>query len=283
MSDPTAHRAAIAAGARDGAAFRLMLPREAMRGASGERLGLAAGSSLDFHDYREYQPGDDLRRLDWSAYARSDKQIVKLFREEVSPKLEIILDCSRSMDPQDSPKAAAALRLAAALAAAAGNSRCACAVWLAGEQLALMPGSSDPPETWETPRFDARALPEFAAAAFRSNSIRVLISDLLWPAAPAPLLRSLANRAASFAALQALSAEEENPAPSGAARLEDAETGAELDIVVDESACRAYRAALRAHREEWSRACRAAGALFLPLSAENPSLMPLVAAGLLEP
>ena len=37
------------------------------------------GESMEFMDHREYQPGDDLRRLDWAAYARSDKMIVKLY------------------------------------------------------------------------------------------------------------------------------------------------------------------------------------------------------------
>ena len=40
-----------------GSAFRLSLPREAMRGLGGARAGAAAGSSLDFLDFREYHPG----------------------------------------------------------------------------------------------------------------------------------------------------------------------------------------------------------------------------------
>ena len=75
-----------------GSAFRLALPREAMRGLGGARAGAAAGSSLDFLDFREYHPGDDLRRLDWSVYARTDREVVKLYREEVFPRLDVVLD-----------------------------------------------------------------------------------------------------------------------------------------------------------------------------------------------
>ena len=54
-------RAAAREGERAGARYRLLVPREAMRGGVGSRLGVLAGSSVDFKDYRAYEPGDDLR------------------------------------------------------------------------------------------------------------------------------------------------------------------------------------------------------------------------------
>ena len=99
------HRPDFLSGIALGAAFRLALPREAMRGLGGARAGAAAGSSLDFLDFREYHPGDDLRRLDWSVYARTDREVVKLYREEVFPRLDIVLDSSRSMDLPGTAKA----------------------------------------------------------------------------------------------------------------------------------------------------------------------------------
>src|ERR1700744_6038680 len=67
------------------------------RGSSGVWQGRAHGSSIDFQDHRMYAPGDDPRHLDWAAYARTDHYTMKLFREEVSPRLDIALDASRSM------------------------------------------------------------------------------------------------------------------------------------------------------------------------------------------
>ena len=55
------------------------------------------GSSLEFQEYREYTPGDDIRHLDWAAYGRSDTLMVRLYREEISPRTEILCDASRSM------------------------------------------------------------------------------------------------------------------------------------------------------------------------------------------
>src|SRR5215470_14947673 len=79
------------------AAFRLALPRMPAGGRLGERLGTNAGSSLEFQDYRQYAPGDDLRHVDWAAYARSEILTVRLYREEVAPRIDVVMDNSRSM------------------------------------------------------------------------------------------------------------------------------------------------------------------------------------------
>ena len=86
---PEVHRVA--------AAFRLAMPRTPVGGRLGERLGSGTGSSLEFQDYRQYAMGDDLRHVDWSAYARSEVLTVRLYREEVAPRIDLVLDLSRSM------------------------------------------------------------------------------------------------------------------------------------------------------------------------------------------
>jgi uncharacterized protein (DUF58 family) len=55
------------------------------------------GYSAEFSDYRDYQPGDDLRRLDWRFYARADKLCIKRFEQETNLHFHIILDTSASM------------------------------------------------------------------------------------------------------------------------------------------------------------------------------------------
>ncbi len=57
----------------------LQIPQVAASGLTGSRAGRRTGSSIDFQDYREYQPGDDLRFIDWGIYARnrpSDRETV---------------------------------------------------------------------------------------------------------------------------------------------------------------------------------------------------------------
>src|SRR3954471_2558501 len=102
------------------AAIRLALPRTPIGGRVGERLGSGTGSSLEFQDYRSYAPGDDLRHVDWAAYARSELLAVRLYREEVAPCVDLVLDTSRSMAVSEG-KLRAYGELAALLACASSS------------------------------------------------------------------------------------------------------------------------------------------------------------------
>lgn len=55
------------------------------------------GFSVNFAEYRSYRPGDDIRRLDWKLYGRSDKFYIKEYEGETNTTIQLILDCSRSM------------------------------------------------------------------------------------------------------------------------------------------------------------------------------------------
>jgi uncharacterized protein (DUF58 family) len=55
------------------------------------------GTSVEFRDYRDYQPGDDLRHLDWRLYARSDRLYVKRHQQETSAHCYVLCDTSASM------------------------------------------------------------------------------------------------------------------------------------------------------------------------------------------
>jgi uncharacterized protein (DUF58 family) len=77
--------------------FRLPFRSRKWQGRSGNWLGVGAGSSIDFQDHRPYLPGDDPRYIDWRAYARTGAYTMKLYREEVSPLVDLVLDVSHSM------------------------------------------------------------------------------------------------------------------------------------------------------------------------------------------
>src|SRR5437870_5810251 len=55
------------------------------------------GFSVEFSEYRDYQPGDDLRHLDWQLYARSDRLCVKRYMQETNARFYVICDSSGSM------------------------------------------------------------------------------------------------------------------------------------------------------------------------------------------
>src|SRR5204862_7198342 len=56
------------------------------------------GFSVDFAEYRQYMPGDDIRRIDWNVYARNDKLFLKLYEGETNTRVLILLDVSGSMN-----------------------------------------------------------------------------------------------------------------------------------------------------------------------------------------
>ncbi len=66
-------------------------------GAWGERRSTRRGIGLEFTDYRDYTPGDDLRRVDWNLYARLDRPYVRLYEEEENLAVSVLLDGSASM------------------------------------------------------------------------------------------------------------------------------------------------------------------------------------------
>ena len=65
---------------------------------AGSRPSIAKGRGLSITDYRQYVKGDDLRFIDWKLYARTDKHYIKLYEEDRSLTIHIILDRSTSMD-----------------------------------------------------------------------------------------------------------------------------------------------------------------------------------------
>src|SRR5579864_8079240 len=91
------YRQYVLEGERAGSRFALGVSRRLPQGRAGLHQGGRAGSSLEFKEHRDYQAGDDLRHIDWNAYARSDQLAVKVFHEEVNPHLDLVVDGSRSM------------------------------------------------------------------------------------------------------------------------------------------------------------------------------------------
>ncbi len=260
-------------GEQAGANYVLQLVLTARQGRSGYYPGRHVGSSLDFKDFREYQPGDDLRQIDWSAYARSDKLVVKLFREEIDPHLDFIIDGSRSMALPQTEKAAAALGLTAFLGAAANNARCTMAAWLSARGCQRVDHGETRPSLWHEINFKSRlSLSDSLAInppTLRRRGIRILLSDLLFPGEPHQLLRSVAQGAGALVVIQLLAQTDINPHKSGNLTVEDCETGETITLLMDTDARQGYESALKALQQSWRDACRRVGAHFITLTAED--------------
>ncbi len=98
---------------------------------SGKHQSPHRGSSVEFAEYRRYQPGDDLRRMDWRAYGRSDRYYVKEFEADTNLRLVLVVDGSGSMGFGE--KMMAARKIAATLASLATGQGDAAGLLCCGE------------------------------------------------------------------------------------------------------------------------------------------------------
>ena len=267
------YRQFLKEGEQAGMMYTLSSPRYLPMGIAGSRVGNRAGSSLEFKEHREYELGDDLRRIDWGVYARSDKLAVKLYREEVSPHLDLVLDGSHSMALDGSAKAQAALGLAAVFTVAASNAGYSHTAWLAREGCERIENGAARPATWENIDFGYSgslmdSLARFAPQ-WHPQGIRILLSDLLWLGDPLPVLSHFRDRASMVVVVQILAAGDVNPPEHGYLRLLDIETGELREIFIDAVVQKRYREALHRHQENWHLAARQTGAVLLSVVAEE--------------
>jgi uncharacterized protein (DUF58 family) len=252
--------------------FLLGLPRTPAAGRSGELLGRGTGSSLEFQEYREYVPGDDIRHLDWGAYARSDTLMVRLFREEISPKTEILLDASRSMTSGGEMKSRVARQLAAvfALLSARLGGR---PVVVPLEDGPAVPLGLDALDRLSALPFTGRSnlaeLLQDHLVPLKRQAVRIVVSDFLFPHDPASLVRRLAGDASALWLVQVLSDWEAAPTALGGRRLNDIETDAIADLVLDRKAVEGYLGRLAALQQELLLNCRRAHATFVSLVADR--------------
>ena len=246
--------------------YRLAIARSVTAGAPGERLGRGTGSSLEFEDRRSYAPGDDVRHLDWRAFARTGELHIRLYREEVSPRVELLCDASRSMAVGDD-KARLAIDVAGLIGGAAraeGLELCHLALGDDVQPLERDRFERDGME-FEGARTMTDVLPK-VASLLRSGAVRVVVSDFLFPHDPEALVRTLSRGAGAVALLQVLGVRDLEP-DLGALRLTDAERGAELDLVLEPGVVADYRRRLRTLTDRLAAECRRVGAIFCELDA----------------
>ena len=254
MIDQDKRRSIIRQGLNDGGRYLLCAPAALTRGPAGTNLGSGSGSSIDFHDFREYQPGDDLRRVDWSAYARGSGLMLKLFREEISPVAEIILDHSASMAINPG-KEDSCIYLCALLAGAARRSE--------GRPVFIIDNQRHIGEAVEAALINLEfsgnsGLPHYPPPGAGGRPLRFIISDFMFSTDFSPLFGRLAQNSAAMRPVMLLSKEESQPQLSGDLRLEDCEnTGTWKELHVTSSVLERYHKRLQSHINNISRAARA--------------------------
>ncbi len=264
--------------------------------APGPRRSVHHGSSPEFADFRNYVEGDDLRRVDWNAYARLDQLFLRLHAGEEMGNLSLLLDRSRSMHAGRPLKSHTAARIAAALVY----------VGLRSHDRVTLAGWSGHIDRVVPPQAGIRSLrllwdcieqilsrpggpTDFAAlGAFRAPGpgTVIVVSDFLSETDMRRGLQALAARGDRVAAIQVLAPDELDPDFSGDWQLIDVENDNTLDVTVASRSIRRYRANLTAHTEELQSICRRAGISFLRFSSDaalDLELLPaLLTAGVVQ-
>lgn len=248
-------------------------PPQTPLGSMGNILARSVGSSLEFMEHREYLPGDDLRRIDWNAYARSDRLAVKLFREEVNPHVDLLLDVSRSMDLVGTRKGDAVYALAGFFAGAAAESRFSFRVFVTDDGCRVLGRSHLVPLEWEPFRLETRVSPDEAIRqmppSWRPRGIRIFVSDLLFPVDPEIIVSQIIGDAAVTIFVQLLAEDDIEPPQQGNLRLVDSESNERLELYLDTIARQRYKSNLQRHQENYNIACRRQGAFITTVVAER--------------
>ena len=248
----------------------------------GERRSVRRGASLEFVDYRQYTPGDDLRQIDWNVYGRHNHLVLKLFEDEEVLVVHLLLDKSRSMDWGTPNKLLYARQVAAALGyvALTGYDNVEVLQFTDQGQEHYGPGrgrsgiaglfrflSSDGQPPGQT---DLEGALRGFAARPRSPGLVLLFSDLLDPMGYARALVRLRQQRHEVLLFHVLCPEELRPTVEGDLRLVDRETGEAVEVTLDRRAIDAYHDRLTGWLAEIAGFCRRHGVVYQQLDTARP-------------
>jgi uncharacterized protein (DUF58 family) len=256
-----------------------LVSRKIFRGRmKGERRSPRKGQSVEFADFRNYVPGDDLRFVDWNTYARLEKLFLKMFLEEEDLHFYALVDASASMDFGEPTKLRYALQLAAALGfiglvrgdrvkietlggAASGSGGKASPVFRGRRSLWRM---LDHLESIE-PGQNASLTEGIKSFCLRNSGkgIVVLMSDLMDKAGFQPALRYLVSKDMDIYVVQLLSAEELEPDVQGDLRLVDCEDDDVAEVTVTGPLLKKYKETLAAFVDSAREFCTRRGMAYL--------------------
>ena len=241
------------------------------------------GWGLDFEEVREYEPGDDVRSIDWNVTARMNTPYIKKFREERELNVFVLVDMSASswFGTAQQSKRELAIDVAALLAFAAvrNNDRLSLVLFSDKVQRYVPPRTGrdhllrvirdllfEPPRRAKT---DLGAVSRFVANVTKKRSVVFLISDFLDTGFESPL-RRLGQKHDVVAVTLSDPRESELPR-IGVIGLEDAETGRLAYVDTDAAAVReAYAAAARLRRTERLRSFARMDLDAVDLSTDRP-------------
>jgi uncharacterized protein (DUF58 family) len=266
--------------------FQLLAQRRAKSSTRGERRSRARGHSVEFADYRNYAPGDDVRYLDWNLYGRLDRLFLKLYEEERELPVRVFLDVSESMTFGEPSKFDYARQVAAAVGyvALCGFDRVSVIPYPAREEnaaarqgLRLVRGRKSALAYFghlgALAAGGAANLNEAlrrGALEARHAGLAVVLSDFLDPQGWEQGLAALLARGFQVQAVQVLAAEELAPVAYGDLRLVDSESGATQEVTFARYRLAAYQQAVRSFCDSLREFCTVRGGTYFLATTATP-------------
>ncbi len=222
----------------------------------GERGGNRPGSGLEFIDYQQYQPGDDYRYIDWHLFSRLDQLFIKLFVEEESLRVFLLIDQSASMSSGNPSKLDYASKLAASLGyIALINLDEVGGVSFSSYLEKSLPAARGRFQIFHLFEFlqglhsGKRTNLNFSLSEFtrgqRQPGIAIIFSDLLDPDGYEKGLLALKSRGWEVSLIQILEENEVEPLVKGEVVLIDQETGQRVETIIDETILKGYQGEMK--------------------------------------
>jgi hypothetical protein len=247
----------------------------------GNHKSKSFGSSCEFADYREYIPGDDMKKIDWNAYARFEKLHLKLYLDERQLHTRIYIDASRSMSYGKGKKDEQALKIAATLAYLSINEMDKVSIYVIRENgLEEVVSSMLGKEAYianigklNDIVFDGDSY--ISAALLPSNvgygdGMSIIISDFLTDNNFEDGIDLLASKKRDVLCVQVLSKEELNPKVRGKMHLFDSENlNRSYRKNINREIIAAYRKALDYATDRVQNFCASRGAEYMLVSSEQ--------------
>jgi len=244
------------------------------------------GFSVEFAEHRMYQPGDDLRYVDWKILGRNDRLYIKQFEEETNLRAMLVCDVSRSMAWTGSPdtilpKLAYAQRLIAALSLVLLRQRDATGLIIFDDEVRAVVPPRARLSHWRQLLYTLGELEAGAGTAaepalrrvvdqLRRRGLVVFVSDLLLDRALAlKALRFLRHRGHQVLVLHIMDPGEVSLGGPTEARFEDPETRAAV-VLRPRDWAGAYRETVRSVVGEWRLACRRHGIKYHRVTTDTP-------------
>ena len=253
----------------------------------GKHLVKTYGQTVEFADYREYQLGDDIRRIDWNLYSRFEKFFLKLFTDERQMHTQIFLDCSASMGKFDPEKGAYAVAFAAALGYLSVHNMDKVSFKLINEDKANDPFGTivgkraffDTVRVLNELEFDGESDLKNAILNTpnpgNNDGLTVIISDFFTDSDWKSAVDYLCYKKRQVLLIQVVTPDEADPAYTGRVNLIDSEAldisdTKNLKLKIDKSFQTAYSEAWQAHINDLKTFCNSREAAFVSICTDQP-------------